>query len=135
PISALSYGSRLNGVPKPDVLYLADTAGPNRLFRSLNAARNDFTQLSAYPGLGARSLIVDPQNLNNVYALDFNSRIWASKNAGGAWVELTANLHSLCDDVSVLEIFSPSPSTLNTVLLAGGQGGVFQMRRPGAAGT
>ena len=33
-----------------------------------------------------------------------------------------------------LEIFSPSASPLNTVLVAGGQGGVFQLRRPGAAG-
>ena len=31
--------------------------------------------------------------------------------------------------------FSPSASPINTVLIVGGQGGVFQMRRPGAAGA
>src|SRR5438874_12881534 len=67
--------------------------------------------------------------------VDDRSRAWASFDEGASWVDLTADLPDLCTDVRTVEIFSPSSSPINTVLTVGGLGGVFQLRRPGAAGT
>lgn len=135
PISALAYGSRFNGAPRPDVLYLADFADTNSFYRSLSPARNDFVQLSAYPGFFVQDIALDPQNFQRLYVLDFDNRVWTSLDAGASWTELTANLPALTNDLWTIEIFSPDASVRNTVLMVAGRGGVFQMRRPGAAGT
>ena len=86
------------------------------------------------------ALTVDPQNDTHVYVLDQNQQVWSSFNSGSTWTNLTANLDTIGNlgtgtDLRTIEIFSPSASPLNTVLIVGGQGGVWQMRRPGAAGT
>jgi hypothetical protein len=127
----LAYGSRSSGVPMPDVFYVG--AGSTIFHRvTLGGA---ITTLAAYPGGTIRALVMDPQNFQKVYVLDTQSRVWASFDEGASWQNLTANLPSLTSSVRTIELFSPNAGIINTVLIAGGQGGVFQMRRPGAAGA
>jgi hypothetical protein len=137
-ITSLSYGSRLNGLPFPDVFYVGtatnSSAPTPQIFHRMTLG-GPITLLSAYPGGTIRSLVMDPQNYTHVFVVDSSSRVWTSMDEGATWTELTANLPMLMRDVRKIEIFSPSSSPLNTVLIVGGLGGVFQMRRPGAAGT
>ncbi len=131
-ISSLSYGSRLNGVLKPDVLYIG-FFGTNRIGYRLNIG--DFLVSLPFPGGPVRDLVMDPQNYKKVYAVDTSNRVFASSTEGISWVNITANLPALCSDVRTIELYSPDPGIRNTVLLVGGMGGMFQMRRPGAAGA
>ncbi|HEX5273126.1 MAG TPA: sialidase family protein, partial [Gemmataceae bacterium] len=126
----LAYGGRLNGVANPGIFYAA--AGATILFRSADG--QPITSLSSYPGSTVRALVMDPQTDTHVFVLDTNNNVWGSLNSGTTWINLTANLGTLSPSVRTIQIFSPSPSPLNTVLLVGGQNGVFQLRRPGAAG-
>src|SRR5262249_47693033 len=93
------------------------------------------TILSSYPGDVVRALVLDPQNDKHVFVVDQVNRVWGSFDEGATWLNLTANLGSLSPSVRTIEIFSPDPTPKNTVLLVGGQGGVFQMRRPGSGGA
>ena len=83
----------------------------------------------------ARSVVMDSQNFSNVFVLDYYQRVFGSFNEGASWTNLTANLTNLCSDIRCIEIFSPTNTPLNTVLVAGGQNGIFQLRRPGGGGT
>lgn len=127
----MAYGSRLNGVPKPDVFYFG--AGPTIRHR-VNLG-DPITTLSTYPGSVTRGLVMNPQNYMHVFALDVLNRVWGSFNEGESWINLTGNLPSLTSQVHSIEIFSPDATIRNMVLIAGGLGGTFQMRRPGAAGA
>ena len=129
--SPIAYGSRFNGAPRPDVYYVG--TGNYLIHRVTAGGPNTFPQLPV--GCIARSVVMDPQNYKNVYVLDYFQRIFVSFNEGTNWINLTANLTNLCSDIRCIEIFSPTNTPLNTVLAAGGQGGVFQMRRPAAGGT
>ena len=137
-ISALAYGSRLNGVSTPDVFYVsgfANRSSPTpKILHRVNAG-GPITTLTAYPGTSVLSLAMDPQNYKKLYVVDDQSRVWGSFNEGASWIDLTANLPILCPDVRSIAIFSPDAGIKNTVLIVGGLGGVFQMRRPGAAGA
>ena len=98
------------------------------------------TTLNSYPGATVSALVMDPQNYQHIFVLDTSGKVWDSFNEGSTWTNLTANLPTVSNvgpdsAIRTIQIFSPSPSPLNTVLLAGGVGGVWQMRRPGAAGT
>ena len=129
--SAIAYGGRLNGVAFPDVFYVAGgTSIKHRV-----TSGGTISTLASYPGGTVRMLVVDPQRYINVYVLDTSNRVWASFDEGVTWLNLTANLATLTASARTIEIFSPSPTPLNTVLLVGGAGGVWQMRRPSSAGT
>ena len=98
------------------------------------------TTLNSYPGATVSALVMDPQNYQHIFVLDTSGKVWGSFNEGSTWTNLTANLPTVSNvgpdsAIRTIQIFSPSPSPLNTVLLAGGVGGVWQMRRPGAVGT
>lgn len=131
--SPIAYGSRSNGVPMPDAFYVGEL---NHLIHRANGVYT-FPRL---PTNGpticvARSVVMDPQNYRNVYVLDYFQRVFGSFDEGNTWVELTANLTNLCSDIRCIELFSPTNSPINTVLIAGGLGGVFEMPRPAAGGT
>lgn len=129
--SPLAYGGSLNGVANPGVFYVG--AGAKIVHRAGDG--NSIMTLASYPGVTVRALVLDPQNWRHLFVVDTASKVWATMNEGTSWTELTANLPALCPSVRTIQIFSPSASPINTVLIAGGHGGVFQMRRPGAAGT
>lgn len=126
--SPLAYGGRLNGEANPDVFYVG--AGPNILHR-VNIGDPIIT-LSAYPGVRVRTLVIDPQNYQTIYVVDFLNQVWASFDEGASWLDLTANLPSLSSDIRAIEIVSLEGTPDNSVLLVGGLGGVFQMSNPGA---
>lgn len=92
------------------------------------------TILSAYPGTAVRSVIMDPQNYKKVYVLDANRKVWFSSDEGASWLDLTVNLPALTGSLRAMELYSPDATPRNTVLIVGGTG-IFQLRRPGAAGT
>jgi hypothetical protein len=126
--SPLAYGGRLNGEANPDVFYVG--AGPNIFHRADRGG--PITTLSAYPGVRVRTLVIDPQNYQTIYVVDFLNQIWASFDEGASWVDLTANLASLSSDIRTIEVVSLEATSQDPVLLVGGLGGVFQMPNPGA---
>jgi len=121
--SPLAYGGRLNGVPNPDVFYVG--AGPTIRHRVTRGG--PITTLNAYPGGRVRSLVIDPQNFQRVYVLDFFNKVWASLDEGTSWTDLTADLASLSSDVRTIEVVRLEASK-HTVLIVGGLGGVFQRK-------
>jgi hypothetical protein len=102
-------------------------------------------ELQAYPGGGVRDLVMDPQDVKRVYVVDEQNRVWASFDAGATWRNLTANLPALLAQLNVpgtspaplartVELYRPAIKG-RTVLLVGGQGGVFQLCEPGTPGA
>lgn len=133
-ISSLSYGGRLNGVPKPHAFYVG-TAGAGRpLILHRATAGGAIRELTAYPGGGVRDLVMDPHNIKHVYVVDDLSQVWASLDHGLTWRNLTANLPKLLGQARTIELIS-SACSCKTVLLVGGHGGVFHMHEPGATGA
>jgi hypothetical protein len=140
--TGMAYGGMFNEVANPGIFYVAannpSTGAPTIDYRASDGS--PITTLSSYAGTTIEAIIMDPQNDTHVYVLDTNQQVWGSFNSGSTWTNLTANLDTLANagtgtDLRTIAIFSPSNSPINTVLIAGGQGGVWQMRRPGAAGT
>jgi len=130
-IRNLAYGGRLGGAAFPDVFYVATT---NSLYHR-TIVGGPVTVLTTYPGSSPRAVAMDPQNYQKVFVVDSASRVWASFDEGAAWINVTANLPSLSTDIRTVEVFNPADSVLNQVLIVGGMGGVFQMRRPESAGA
>jgi hypothetical protein len=132
----MAYGGMLNGVANPDVFYVG---GGTRITHRVTLG-GPITTLSSYPGAAVAALTMDPQNYTHVFVLDQSNQVWSSFDEGSTWINLTANLDTLSNlgtgtDLRTITIFSPDATPKNTVLIAGGQGGVWEMRRPGAAGT
>jgi hypothetical protein len=125
----MAYGGRLNGVDHPDVFYVGAGA---TIYHRVSAS---IIALSAYPGSTVRTIVMNPQNYRQVFVSDNQNQVWGSFDEGTSWVDLTANFLSLSSFIWTLEVFSPDATIRNTVLIAGGGDGIFQMRRPGAAGA
>src|ERR1700730_16700201 len=128
--SPIAYGGRLAGVAKPDVFYVG--AGPAILHR---VTLDGPIAMLSYPGSLILGLVIDPQNYRHVFVLDQDNRVWGSFDEGVSWIELTGNLPTLSDSIRVLEFVRPAAQGKPAVLLAGGLGGVFQLRHlqtPGA---
>jgi hypothetical protein len=62
-----------------------------------------------------------------------DSRVWGSFDEGASWIELTANLPTLSNSIRTIEFVRPAQGK-PAVLLAGGLGGVFQLRHPQTPG-
>jgi len=130
--SPMAYGGQLSGMPYRDVFYVG--AG-SVIFHRVTLG-GPITTLSNYPGnTQILSLVIDPQNYRHVFVSDSNSRVWGSFDEGASWTELTANLPSLSSGVRVLEFVRPAAQGKPAVLLAGGLGGVFQLRHPRTPGA
>jgi hypothetical protein len=128
--SPIAYGGRLAGVPKPDVFYV----GAAITIHHRVTLGGPITMLS-YPGSLILGLVIDPQNYRHVFVLDSDSRVWGSFDEGVSWTELTANLPTLSSSIRVLEFVRPAAQAKPVVLLAGGLGGVFQLRHPQTPGA
>ena len=126
----LAYGGRLAGAPNPGVFYVG--AGATIRHRTSDGA--PIVTLSAYPGTTVHTIVMNPQNYQQVFVVDSANRVWSSFDEGASWIELTANLGSLTSQVATIEIFSPDQTIRNMVLIAGGFN-AFQMRRPGSGGA
>ena len=130
-ITSLAYGGRFGGVANPDVFYVT---GGSKLFRRTTLG-GLVSILSSPSGLDLRAVAMDPENHKRVFVVDSSSQIFMSSNEGSSWVNITANLPTLSGDIRAIEAYGTDSAGKTTRLLVGGQGGVFQMRRPGAAGT
>ena len=130
--SPMTYGGRLAGVPKPDVFYVG-TGGGHILHRV--TLGGPITTLSNYPGTEPLGLVTDPRDYRHVFVSDSDSRVWGSFDEGASWMELTANLPNLSSSIRVLEFVRPAAQGKPAVLVAGGLGGVFQLRHPQTPGA
>ena len=130
-ITSLAYGGRFGGVANPDVFYVT---GGNKLFRRTTLGGLVST-LNSPSGLNLRAVAMDPENHKRVFVVDSSSQVFMSSNEGASWVNITANLPTLSGDIRAIEAYGTDSAGKTTRLLVGGQGGVFQMRRPGATGT
>lgn len=124
--SALAYGGRLNGVANPDVFYVA--GGSTILHRV--TLDGPITSLSAYPGSAIRGLVIDPNNYQRVFVLDSLSRVWGSFDEGATWTNLTETLGIFTSNAYTIEVISVSTDLNDTLLVVGGERGVFRLRHP-----
>jgi photosystem II stability/assembly factor-like uncharacterized protein len=129
--SPMAYGGRLGGMAYRDVFYAA--AG-TVIFHRVTLG-GSITKLTNYPGGSVLSLVIDPQNYRHVFVVDGINRVWGSFDEGVSWVELTANLSSLSNSIRTLEFVRPAAQGKPAVLVAGGLGGVFQLRHPQTPGA
>lgn len=128
-ITSLAYGGKFNGVAAPDVFYVT---GGTQFF---NRTGPGPVGRSTHPGGNLRAVAMDPENYKRVFVVDTSSRVWMSSNEGSSWINISANLPTLSGDIRAIEVYGADSAGRTTRLLVGGQGGVYQMRRPGAAGT
>jgi hypothetical protein len=127
PISALSYGSRLNGTEFPGAFYVG--AGTN-IYHRVNSG--DPPTVIASPGSSIVALVMDPQNYQHVYVIDDSSKVWASFDEGATWEDATGDLLSKITQPRTIEIFSPPPSKKDkkdkdVALVVGGIGDVVHI--------
>jgi hypothetical protein len=130
--SPMAYGGRLAGAPKPDVFYVG-TPGPYILHRV--TLGGPIITLSSYPGTRPLGLVIDSQDYRHVFVLDSDNRVWGSFDEGASWIELTANLPTLSNTIRTIEFVRPAAQGKPAVLVAGGPGGVFQLRHPQRPGA
>lgn len=123
-ITSLAYGGRLGGFDNPDVFYVAGRT----TISHRETSGGPITTLTTYPGANVRKIAINPEDWRRVYVVDSSSRVWASSDAGASWTNLTGNLNTLSNDVRTLEIFNPTSSPADDIVLAGGLGGVFVKR-------
>ena len=126
---AMTYGSRLDGLPIADVFYVGAGA---TIFHRVTAA-GAITKLASYPGGIVITIAKNPNNYKQVYVSDLNNKVWGSFDEGATWNDLTGNLPSLTGLVTTIEVFSPDATVGNTMLFAGGFG-VFQLTNPSTIG-
>jgi hypothetical protein len=148
-VTAMAYGGRLNGTDVPDVAYVGKTGGVlngvtgTLSLRTANTTNTlaDFTTLTNYPGSAPRDIVLDPDDWQRGYVVDRNSRVFRFINAGAAvsdWTNITGNLNPppgsanppLSADLRTIEVFSPTSTPGDEVVLMGGVGGVFRTLDP-----
>ncbi len=128
---SIIYGGRSGGVDNADLIYFAETIYPAQTTPRLwlrSSAAGGFTQLTAYPGANVRALVADPDDWHILYIADASGHIWRTTNAGaaGSWTEITANLGDYAPSgLGTLDIYKSGSAT---VLLGGGDGGVYRWR-------
>jgi hypothetical protein len=131
-ISSLAYGGRLLGTDRPDVFYVGTrgTGRPYILHRV--SASGPIAELTQYPGVGVRDLVIDRNDYRSLYVVDEQDRVWTSFDEGASWLDLTANLASLLGSARTIELIQPEGVGLQTVLVVGGLGGAVMMPLPSA---
>jgi hypothetical protein len=111
------YGGFQGGVGNPDLIYAA--SGANVLKQT--ASGGGFTTTSP-GGSTIRGVTDNPTNWATVFAIDDN-QIFKSTNAGGTWVDVTANLTSIsASDFRSIEYVH---GTVDDALVVGTSSGVF----------
>src|SRR5262249_49083845 len=130
-VSAIAYGGSAGGVPNPDVIYAG--VGGNLFLRTTSGGA--FTQLTNYTGGTPQDIALDPDDWHGVYVTDGTS-VFHSTDAGNTWTTINAaGLSALTSRVNTIEVFSPTTTPGDEILLAGGTSGVFRTRNPSAGAT
>ncbi|WP_119272492.1 beta strand repeat-containing protein [Taklimakanibacter deserti] len=133
-VSAIAYGGNQGGVANPDVIYAG--VGGNLYLRTTSGGA--FTQLTNYTGNAPVDIVMDPDDWGRVYVSDGTSVYYTSDatDLTATWTIINAaGLSALTNSLSALEVFSPTTTPGDEVLLVGGTSGVFRTRNPGAGAT
>ncbi len=147
-ISTVNFGGRQNGLNLTRIAYIGTDAG--QLF--IRGAAGGFNAVTV-PGTGAiRSVVLDPDNWRDAYVLQGStellnpalfqqSKVFHTTDAGATWTDLTENLFTkvtdnsgnpvggFTSDIRTITLYDSAPGDSvggNTVLLAGGAGGVYR---------
>ncbi|MEI7837018.1 MAG: hypothetical protein WCK05_11510, partial [Planctomycetota bacterium] len=124
-VSAIAYGGMQGGLVNADVLYV----GVNNRVYVRTTGGGALTQLAAYPGTGPQDIVMDPDDWQRVYVVDATSAYF-SPDAGATWTTISGNLASLASNLQTVEIYSPTTTPGDEVLMVGGLGGVFRTLQP-----
>src|SRR3569623_328557 len=120
------FGGMSGGVPNADLIWIG--AGGQLLLRTSGTGLP--TAVAAYPGSTVLHICVDPNDWHRAFVVDSNARVWETPDAGTTWNNLTGNLDLLTgSDVRTVEFVKVGA---HTVLLAGGQGGLYRSVNPTA---
>jgi hypothetical protein len=142
-VSALAYGGYSNGQPAPDVA-LAGTSKGQLYLRT--TANGSFGLVGNF-ATAVVDIKFDPTNWNTVYVVTASlnqspGHIYMTTNIqGAAWVDVTGDLGNFVSKLRTVEIIKPGSFPGNTVLVAGGLGGLkhvggaFFTTNPGSGST
>ena len=86
-VNDMVAGGRRLGVRYANVAYAATTDGV--FFRGTTGQNFEGTN---YPGLGATAVTVDSEDWEHAFALDSNGHVFATRNHGESWSDITGNL-------------------------------------------
>ena len=97
----------------------------------------DFAAVAGYAGGIVRDIVLDPDNWQSGYVVDANSQVSHFVNRGATaadWTNITGNLNpapgapnpALSADLRTVEIYSPTTTPGDEIVLVGGSGGVFR---------
>jgi hypothetical protein len=130
----LLYGGRTGGVSNPSLLYVGALFGDGARFYRRTSGTGPPT-LAATPGNGVLKMVLDPDDADTVYALDFAGHVWRTTTGGvgdSPWQDLTGNLPTLHGGARSIQLIKAGG---NTVVLVGALGGVFRAVNPTAASS
>jgi hypothetical protein len=117
---AVAAGGMLNGLPNPDVLYVA--SGANIFLRG--KAGDTVTATAGQPGGGnITAIALDPSNWKTAVVTD-GSNVYMTTDGGGSWTTITGNLSGLSGSVSFLAVVAGAGVD---AVLVGAVKGVFRM--------
>ena len=132
-VSAVAFGGTRNDVDNEDVLWAG--VGGNLYFR--DDSSGTLTQLNAYTaagGGGVRDIVLHPNDWGRAYLIDAN-QVWFTDDEGDNWTDITGNLTDLTTDFRSVDIFSPTNTPGDEVVIVGSgnsAGGVYRTRNPEA---
>lgn len=142
PVTAMAYGGRLNGTGNADITYVATNDGTLRL-RTANSTNSmaDFSVVAGYSSGVIRDIVLDPDNWQQGYVVNASSHVFRFVNSGAAasdWTDITGNLNpgalgpnpALSKDLRTIELYSPTTTPGDEIVLVGGSGGVFRTLNP-----
>ncbi len=130
----IAYGGSADGVLNPDVLWIG--AGGNLLLRTtpggMPSVVSNYTS-AAVGGGAVTDIVMDPDDWHVAYVVDVNGSVFrAETNDSGSSVtftNLTGNLSNFATDLRTIEFIRTGTTT---VLLVGGQNGVYRAINPSA---
>ncbi len=129
-VTAVAAGGRSGGSNNAEVVYAG--VGGNLYMRSTATA--NLPQLAAYTVNGGGAPLgigLHPEDWQTAYVTD-GANVYQTTNAGTAWNTITGNLAALTGRLQKVEVFSPTGTPGDEVVLVVGQAGVFRTRNPEA---
>ena len=127
----ISYGAKnFDGTSNAGAFFVG--AGTNLWHRS---ADGNAVVAVRFPGGRIRAVVMNRICATQVFVLDANNHAFASSDAGTTWIELTANLGILTKSARTMELINLGQGLDDTILVIGGEGGVWKMDHPATSGA
>ena len=136
-LNSIVYGGfAANGTPMPDVGYVGTQGSPGGdfLFVRQQTQFGQFSPVTSYTtqvNQAVKAVAVDPKDWTKVFVLTVNGQVWTSNDGGTApggnwtWTDLTSSLRVL-PGTDNLQTIMVDTTNGKTVILVGGEGGVFR---------